>query len=302
MRARKDLKLLLTVFAAVMLTLLTGVLGAPFVRALRKSRGLVAFWFLGLATTLFLFAVGASAAGVFLASVWLVIGAYSSLEARGWGWWRSGLSALTLGSVTAGAAFAALLARAGVTTWSGFVALVDEKMMLVLPADVAVKPEAEIVAQQAPSALVILFLLCLGTALIFEGRLFAWLGLPRERVASHLRPLEFRLPDPMIWIVLTGFLVTMVNFDSNALAALGANVVNVSVVLYFFQGLAVLEVLLNSLRAGALLRLAVYLILVGQLFFVLSAVGLIDYWVDFRRRIRGSGERVGNGSRYGGSV
>ena len=60
---------------------------------------------------------------------------------------------------------------------------------------------------------------------------------------------------------------------------------NISLVLYFFQGLAVLEVLLNALKAGMFTRVVVYFFLVGQLFFVLSAVGLIDYWADFRRRL-----------------
>jgi hypothetical protein len=78
----------------------------------------------------------------------------------------------------------------------------------------------------------------------------------------------------------------MENFNIKALEILGVNIVNVMTVLYFFQGLAILEVSLRSFRAGALTRAALYIILVGQMFPLVSAIGLIDYWVDFRRRLR----------------
>ncbi|MBO9668271.1 MAG: DUF2232 domain-containing protein, partial [Bdellovibrio sp.] len=81
-------------------------------------------------------------------------------------------------------------------------------------------------------------------------------------------------------------LLTMVSFGGKAIAILAVNIVNVALVLYFFQGLAVLEVLLNSMRAGTFTRVLVYIILVGQLVLILSIVGLIDYWLDFRGRIR----------------
>jgi hypothetical protein len=40
------------------------------------------------------------------------------------------------------------------------------------------------------------------------------------------------------------------------------------------------------MRAGLFTRILTYLIMVGQLMLILSVIGLIDYWVDFRRRIR----------------
>lgn len=288
--------------AAVILTLFTGVMGAPFLRLLRKTQGALKFWTAGLIVAVLFAALGAGPLAVLVGSIWMTLGVYSELESRGRGWWISGLAALTAGTAVAVAGFSAILKRLGITTWERFVALVDEKIMAFVPMDPSVKPEPALFAQQIPSVLVILLLLSLGTALIFERKLFAWTGFPRDRVASHLKLLEFRVPDAFIWVALTGFLLTMVNFGSKTLAAFGLNVVNVSVVLYFFQGLAVLEVLLNALKAGAFLRLAVYLILVGQLFFVLSLVGLIDYWVDFRRRFRPGGTPAEKDPRYGGSV
>lgn len=290
------------VTAAIVLTLITGVLGSPFLRLLRKTQGPIRFWAAGLIVAALFLALGADLLAVLVGSIWMTLGVYSELEQRGRGWWISGLAALMAGTVVQIAGFSVILKRLGITTWERFVALIDEKLMVFLPVEPSMRPEPALFAQQMPSVLVILLMLCLGTALIFERKLFAWTGFPRDRVASHLKLLEFRVPDFYVWIALSGFLLTMVNFGSKTLVALGLNVVNVSVVLYFFQGLAVLEVLLNALKAGAFLRLAVYLILVGQLFFMLSAVGLIDYWVDFRRRLRPGGTGVEKDPKYGGSV
>jgi hypothetical protein len=140
--------------------------------------------------------------------------------------------------------------------------------------------------QQVPSAIAIVLILALGVGLIFERRVFSWLNLPREKIASQLKLLEYRVPDFFIWVAMIAFLLTMVSFGGKAIAILAVNIVNVALVLYFFQGLAVLEVLLNSMRAGTFTRVLVYIILVGQLVLILSIVGLIDYWLDFRGRIR----------------
>lgn len=301
MRRGTPVQFLLQTSAAVILTVLTGVLGSPFLRILHRSQGALRFWSAGFVVGLVFWFFVNEAIAVFVGSIWLTLGLYSELEERGRGWKASGLTALATGSVAGLSGFGFVLQRMGITNWERFVDLVREQTAFLLPADPGIRPDAALLAQQVPSAWIILLVLCLGIALIFEDRLFAWSGIPRERVASRLRLLEFRLPDALLWVTLTAFLLTMVSFGSKSLAAFGANVVNVAVVLYFFQGLAILEVLLNSLRAGPLVRLVVYVILVGQLFFVLSLVGLIDFWVDFRRRLRGTGATQGNDS-IGGSV
>jgi uncharacterized protein YybS (DUF2232 family) len=56
-------------------------------------------------------------------------------------------------------------------------------------------------------------------------------------------------------------------------------------VIYLFQGLAVLEVSFLAFRIGTFWKVLIYVLVVGQLFFLLSAVGVIDYWVDFRQRL-----------------
>ncbi|MBX2988085.1 MAG: DUF2232 domain-containing protein [Bdellovibrionaceae bacterium] len=282
-------QLLIHTAFAVLLTMLTGFLGAPFLRVIRQSQGAWRYWLTGLVVVTAFWVLGTPALSVLLLSLWMTLGVYSELEGHGWGWRTSGFVSLFAGTMAGAAGFTAVLVRAGVTNWDGFVGLVSELTATVQKFNPEVKPDPTMLAQQAPSVLVIMLILALGIGLIFERKLFVWSGLPRERVASHLKLLEFRLPDFYVWIALAGFFLTVVNFGSNALAALGLNIVNVSIVLYFFQGLAVLEVLLNSLKAGIFVRILTYVFLVGQLFFVISAAGFIDYWADFRRRLSNSG-------------
>ncbi|MBX3041181.1 MAG: DUF2232 domain-containing protein [Bdellovibrionaceae bacterium] len=272
---------------AVVLTALTGFLGSPFLRVMRQSQGPLRYWITGIILVLSFWFLGASALAVFLGSVWMTLGAYSEFEAKGFGWRTSGLISLILGTITGATGALSALRRAGIMNWDQFVNLIRDLVTgLLQQLNPGAKPDAALLAQQTPSVLIIFLVLALGTGLIFERRLFKWFNLPRERVASHLKLLEFRLPDWMIWIALSGFALTVVDVGAKELAIFGANVVNVTAVLYFFQGLAVLEVILNVLKVSYLMRVLVYFLLVGQMFFLLSLVGLIDYWVDFRRRIR----------------
>lgn len=271
---------------SILLSMLTVVLGAPLLRVLRKAYGPLAFWILGLVATGAAWLLNAQPLALFLGSIWMTLGAYMELEQRGLGWWLSGLLSLSVGSATSGLGIFAAFKMNGINTYAEVLKLVETFSQRVTEMNPAVKLDPEILAQQIPSAIVIVLLMALGLGLIFERRVFSWLNLPREKIASQLKLLEYRVPDYVIWVAMIAFLLTMVSFGGKAIAILAVNIVNVCIVLYFFQGLAVLEVFLNSIRAGVFTRVLTYIILVGQLLLVLSIVGLIDYWVDFRGRIR----------------
>ena len=271
---------------SILLSMLTVVLGAPLLRVLRKSYGPVAYWVTGFVVTGAAWLLNAQPLALFLGSVWMTLGAFTELEQKGYGWWFSGLLGLAAGSVVSAAGVWAALKMNGINTYAEIVKLMETFTSKVAEMNPAAKLDPEILVQQLPSAIVIILLFALGVGLIYERRVFSWLNLPREKMASQLKLLEYRVPDYVIWVAMTAFLLTMVSFGGKAIAILAVNIVNVLIVLYFFQGLAVLEVFLNSMRAGVFTRVLTYIILVGQLLLVLSAVGLVDYWIDFRRRIR----------------
>jgi hypothetical protein len=217
----------------------------------------------------------------------MTLGIYMELERKGLRWTASAAIGIILGSLFFVGAALINLEKLGAHNLAAAETLVKQFITdNVLAMNPGLQLDAGLLVQLIPSAVVILLVVALGVGLIFERRVFSWLNLPRERVASQLKLLEFRIPDFVIWIAMIAFLLTMENFNVKALEILGMNIVNVVTFLYFFQGLAILEVSLRSFKAGALVRAAIYIILVGQLFPVVSAVGLIDYWVDFRKRLR----------------
>ena len=269
----------------------TVVMGAPLMRVLRKSYGAWAYWAFGIAVTSALWLMKAEPLALFVGSVWMTLGVYGELEQRGLGWWISGILSVLIGTLATCWGLATALKMNGVNSLAETQLALDDFIHKVESVNPNVKIEPEFLLQQIPSAIVIVLIVALGLGLIFEKKVFSWLNIPREKVASQLKLLEYRVPDFMIWIAMSAFLLTMVSFGGKAIAILALNVVNVAVVLYFFQGVAVLEVFLNSIKAGALTRILTYVILVGQLFLLLSLIGLIDYWVDFRRRLKNLKER-----------
>lgn len=271
---------------SILLSMMTVVFGAPLLRVLRQAYGPWAFWILGLLVTGAAWLLNAQPLAMFIGSVWMTLGAYNELEQRGLGWWLSGILSVLLGTGAASISLYGAFKVNGINTYAEVQKLVEQFTEQVQNMNPAVKLDASVLMQQIPSAIAITLILALGVGLIFERRVFSWLNLPREKIASQLKLLEYRVPDVFIWVAMTAFLLTMVSFGGKAIAILAVNIVNVALVLYFFQGLAVLEVFLNSIRAGTVTRVLVYIILVGQLVLILSIVGLIDYWLDFRSRIR----------------
>ncbi len=288
MRVKNPSRKFLTIFSiSVMLSLLTVVFGTPLMRVLRVTYGALAYWLLGAGVMLLFWLIDAPVLSVFVGSIWMTLGIYMELERKGLRWAVSASIGIIAGSLFFTGASLISLERLGVRSFAAAEAFVKQFITgKVLAMNPDLQLDAGLLIQLIPSAVVTILVVALGIGLIFERRVFSWLNLPRERMASQLKLLEFRVPDFMIWVAMGAFLLTMENFNVKALEVLGMNVVNVVTVLYFFQGVAILEVSLRSFKAGALVRAAIYIIMVGQLFPVVSAVGLIDYWVDFRKRLR----------------
>ncbi|QDK36128.1 DUF2232 domain-containing protein [Bdellovibrio sp. NC01] len=271
---------------SILLSMVTVIFGAPLLRVLRKAYGPWAFWILGLLVTGAAWLLNAQPLALFVGSVWMTLGAYNELEQKGFGWWQSGMMAVLLGTGAACISVYGAFKVNGINTYAEVQKLFEQFADKVQQTNPAVKLDPTVMLQQVPSAIVILLILALGVGLIFERRVFSWLNLPREKIASQLKLLEYRVPDYFIWVAMIAFLLTMVSFGGKAIAILAVNIVNIALVLYFFQGVAVLEVFLSSMKVGTFTRVLTYIILVGQLLIILSFVGLIDYWLDLRGRIR----------------
>lgn len=287
------LKLFALTLLAAVLAILFSFIGAPLLRVLHNVMGSRLYWLSGLCMAGALIAAGGGPLGFLVLGLWVTIGLYGEWEKKG----RAGVSR-AIWAVVAGTLVSVmgpiLLFRA-----LGFdlAEALRESLGNVLkqipssqePATwlSGVKIDADFLVGQMPGMMGILILTSLAFALILDRRVAFLTGLRFERVASQMRLLEFRLPDGLIWVAMISFLLSFLKVGIPLVSTIALNVFNVLVAAYFFQGLAVLETAFLALRVGFLIRMVIYVFVVGQLFFVLSLVGLIDYWADFRRRLRG---------------
>lgn len=285
-------KFALTFLFASALTSLFAILGAPFVRALRNVFGRRVFWLSGILLVVFAYFTELYSVAILCGSVWVLIGIYAEFEEKGLAHFWSAFVSILLSTA---ASLAAVGIRAKMVGMNFFEFIETELKVLITAAGQAagqIQPsiQNEIssskLALQLPSMVFVILTFCLGFALMLDKRVSRMLGLRFEKLATSLRTLEFRVPDLFVWIGMFSFLFSFIYLKNETLSVVGVNVFYSMAGLYFFHGLAVLEVMLLIFRAGFFTRLIAYIILVGQLFFVLSIVGYLDYWIDFRSRFK----------------
>jgi hypothetical protein len=248
------------------------------------------YWTSGVVITvasLFLFPGAVIYAFLFF-SLWVTIGLYQEFEEQGRGTFWTALFSVALGSslVILGPSVVAHFLHLDLPAL-----LKDsfEELLRQISSGKSLKDlgvSAEGIVGQIPSMVVVVHVMSLAFALMLDRRMAQLFGLKYERIASAMKLLEFRVPDFLIWISMFSFLFSFVKVGPEWTSVVALNVFNVMMGIYFFQGLAVLEVSFLAFRIGSFVRLLVYVLVVGQLFFLLSVVGVIDYWVDFRRRMK----------------
>ncbi len=96
---------------------------------------------------------------------------------------------------------------------------------------------------------------------------------------------QWKAPENLIWLLIAcgGGLIAMPSQSIAWLAAI--NGLLILLIIYFFQGIAIVAFFLENKKAPRAIRILVYsLIGLQQLFLVLViAMGIFDLWVDFRR-------------------
>ena len=286
------LKLLLLTVVAAVLSVVFSFVGAPLLRVIHNVAGSRFYWVSGVIITLVTTLAGLGPIAFLILAIWTVVGVYGELEQRGKAGFSSAFFAVLCG--TALSIFGPLLLFR-VLGYSLTEALHDSLDSVLKQVPAAQEPtswlsgvqmNADFLISQLPGMMAILVLASLAFALILDRRVAFITGLRFERVASHLRLLEFQMPDWTIWFAMFSFLLSFLKIGIPVVSAVALNVFNVLIAAYFFQGLAVLEASFLAFRIGFFLRMAIYVFVVGQLFFLLSVVGVIDYWADFRRRLR----------------
>ena len=269
---------------SVAVSVLFSFLGAPFLRALSVTAKPKVFWTAGIMLSAILMALGLTLASVYIGATWVTLGLYSELEKRGIDWRKAGLA-----SLVAGVVFATLLY--GVTTkyldqqviWSELLTPLQQTMNKAFPEN-----PMDVMSLKAyvPGIFSAMLFSSLALGFMLESKVTRLFNIRQTRVASGLKWLEFRLPDLFIWTSLFAAFFSLVPVGISSLEKISLNIVIVSVVAYFFQGLAITEFLTRTFRFGPFSKMVLYILIVLQLAPAVVLIGLTDYWVDFRKRLR----------------
>lgn len=258
------------------------MLGAIPLRVLRQTTGSALYWVVGLAMISAAVLVSWYALALVLAAHVLLIGTFAEFEERDFTLRQSaGFSVL----------LTALFFSSGFYIWTAligkgwFTQLADAITYFLnqgkeLHVDFLAEIKAQDVVAQLPSASLIFIILSLGLALIFEPKVSRWAGVKmgtREKLA------DFSAPDVVIWLFILSLLGAFAQTGMKLVELISINVFNVAVVIYFFQGLAVLGKYFEAFRVSLVWRLLWIMILAIQLPILMSLLGLVDYWADFRK-------------------
>ncbi len=267
----------------------TVILAAGPLRALRSSSSFWVFWPMVLLVAAgFWFAspwmASAKMAALGFLAVALVVGLFTEVE-------QLGVSRGT----AAGVSIAALVAAVGVgfgawcremrispATWLS--QWIESALAKVKEVNPSMAFETEQIVAQLPSALIILGLIAIAIAVVSEGTWLRVLGSVSGQKPSRSWT-DFRLSDFAIYGLMTVLLASFTQHEVKWLAAVGLNGLNVFVVLYFFQGMAVVFKACDHFAVGPLWRVFLGFVLTFQLALIVAVVGVADFWLDFRNRL-----------------
>ena len=158
---------------------------------------------------------------------------------------------------------------------------------LSLPAGLAVDKEALI--KQIPSGLNILvvFTVWLNSILVLKvEHLLGWTASLQKHIVVNGEFRHWKVPDSFVWVALASAGGAYFDFQPEWLHWVAANAFNIVIMLYFFQGLAVIADFFAIKRTSVVWRTIAYLLIFLQLFLMVAFLGFVDLWFEFRNRTK----------------
>lgn len=273
--------IMISALASVM-SIIPLVIAAPLLRVARLSYGRIEFWTTQIILSIVLWSVGLEPIAISLISASLLVGLFTEINDQWKNMFLAGLASVIASSIITVTATQQWLNHLGINLKDR----VLEQVQLVIQQSHTMNPmiqlDADTLMSQTPSYLVCLMAFSLGLSLILEK---SFLRLFRiESYSLDLNLMDFKLPDFMIWIAMFSFLFAFTKFGNKTITVLSLNLVNIMVVFYFFQGLAVIESFFTALKLGIFIRFLTYVVFMIQLLLLVAAIGFIDYWVEFRKK------------------
>lgn len=277
-------------FLTAVISVFFSFMGAPFLRTLFAKTKSVWFWALGVVTVAILFSVQLTLGAVYVGAVWMTLGAYSELETRGVSWKKTSVISLIAGLLFAVLSFS--WATKGSLTSDVAKSLVEPFLTSLQQFYPDNTFKAEQIIQYMPGILLSALMCSLAMGLVFETQIFQLFQFRREKTASSLKWLEFRLPDSFIWFAFLGFFFSLVRLSilpENVGIVVRMVAVNISIFsafCFFLQGIVVFEFLSRFYRMGLFTKTIVYFLILTWIGPAVGLMGLLDYWFNFRNLLR----------------
>jgi len=277
-------KSIILVMWTLLLTSFTFILGSVPLSGLYRlvGRGYYTALLMILIGTLYLVDVYSLAIAVL--SLGLLVGLFNEIRRNGYSYLASGCLSVTF-VATSIYASAFMYSRASGIKWVPYVEnYFKENVTKFLPpsTELGLNFDVKQVVVQLPSIGVILLITSLFCAMLFERKMLLWLQIP---TLQRYKLRDFKLPDSVIWFFIVSLLLAFIKLDLSWVNSVGMNLLNVVVLLYFFQGLAVIATYFHLTKVSLFWRTLIYVLAVVQLFLAVSLFGIIDYWWDFRKRL-----------------
>ncbi len=268
----------------------TVVLASGPLRALRLASPFWVYWPMSMLMTSGIWFAGLPVAALVFACLAITVGLFTEIE--GWGGSRglAGLGSIFALVAVVGLGFGAWCRDqrvSPVATLSKWIEPGVQKLRELNPSlETSMEIRTEAIVANVPSAIIIVGLFALAIAVLSERN---WLRIisPETlgRLAGRSRWLEFRVWNELIFVLMAALLATFTNHGLRLVSVIGTNALNVLVVLYFFQGMAVIYKALGYFRVGAAWKLLIGVLLTLQLALIVACVGVADYWLEFRTRL-----------------
>lgn len=268
---------------SLLLTALTGFLGAAPLKVSKTLWGHRLFWLVSLVTVTALFFTPWRGLAILFSGIIILVGVFTDLEERGHSLSFCGILSIFVTSLLGGGEFAMWIYRYG-SGWRTFLEGQIEAFLAPAKQIAGVSIDAPSLLLQAPSGLVILLMLALFSMVLLEDRIRAVFGLGKN-ADRHL--IEFRAPEAFIWVLIGSLFFAFAKPVNHLEWAqpVALNLLNILIVFYFFQGLAVVVKAFSVFKVGVFWQIIFFSLVVFQLFLFVSLLGLADYWMNFRPRL-----------------
>lgn len=279
---------------SVVMSAITIVLGGVPLKSLRREFGRSVYWLIGLATAAALFAAHFQIFAALYLSLIVLMGLFGEWEELGLSFMASAFFSLIITFLITCAGVAIWISRMGGQWRDIIIARMDEWIKPALSMSPSIQVNTYDILLQIPSIVVVLWMAAIYLSVILERRTpsedesdLYRAKARQDRINGAFRPEldKINLPSPVIWVFILALLGAFGEFGLTNVQAVAVNLLNICLMLFFFQGLAVIYRFFAVFRIGFFWQVLLMVIIIGQLFLLVSLVGLVDHWVDFRTRL-----------------